>query len=181
MIYTENEIKELIEECRAAGFASGEEATTVQAEMFPYANEEELTELASLAEEASRSYSPYEIFARMLNEAEDEEGEDISEELWDAYEEGITQGIEWNLEKNQVPSKELEFVPTKDNVTEDEQNEISEDSITCENLNGPFYYSGKQIASSVQGLRAWMDKAGFFPAIYFISDHGNVNLCRLQS
>ena len=40
------------------------------------------------ADEGFRQYSPFEFFAHALNESED------SEELWDAYDEGITEGIE---------------------------------------------------------------------------------------
>lgn len=49
---------------------------------------EKIAELAWQANDNYRQYSPFEFFAHELNEAED------SEELWEAYDEGIYQGIE---------------------------------------------------------------------------------------
>lgn len=49
---------------------------------------EKIAELAWQASENYHQYSPLESFAKELNEAED------SEELWNAYDEGVYQGIE---------------------------------------------------------------------------------------
>lgn len=40
---------------------------------------------------------------------------------------------------------------------------------------GPFRHLGKQIAGNVGELLAWMDAQGYWPDVYWVSDHGNIH------
>ena len=61
-------------------------------------------------------------------------------------------------------------------LSEAERFRPEEEDIYCEDYNGPFRYSGKVIASNKKGLKAWMEKEGYFPNVWHISDHGNTSL-----
>jgi hypothetical protein len=50
-----------------------------------------------------------------------------------------------------------------------------EDDIFTEDGN-TFTYSGKVIADREEGLGEWMEKNGWFPNIWLVSDHGNFHL-----
>jgi hypothetical protein len=50
-----------------------------------------------------------------------------------------------------------------------------EEDITCPDPGGPFHYAGKKIADTRAELRAWMEREGYFPDVWFISDHGNAH------
>ena len=55
--------------------------------------------LAYDSESNGRQFSPFEFTASEFNSAEDEDGEDISEELWEAFDAGITDGIAANIQE----------------------------------------------------------------------------------
>jgi len=85
--------------------------------------EDKFREYASEGECNSRQYSPFEFFAKELNDLDSEYEEGCSEEAWEAYDEGVSEGIDkaWKESKeefqelldeieaeNQEPEEELE-------------------------------------------------------------------------
>ena len=55
-------------------------------------------QLCYAAESNSRQYSPFEFTAHEFNEAEDEAGESLSDDLWEAFEAGTNDAIAADLE-----------------------------------------------------------------------------------
>jgi hypothetical protein len=62
----------------------------------------------------------------------------------------------------------------------DFDDEPQEDDITTDD-HETFYSSGKKIADSPAEAKAWMKKHGYFPNVWFISDHGNAHLTDILS
>lgn len=48
-----------------------------------------------------------------------------------------------------------------------------DDDVTANDPAGPYYYGGKEVAANAKDLLAWMDKDGYWPSVWWISDHGN--------
>lgn len=67
--------------------------------------EEELIPILMECDENSRQYSPFEFFAKELNEAKE------CEELWEAYDDGIFAGIEMAMEE-----LKMEIIPSWEDV-----------------------------------------------------------------
>lgn len=61
---------------------------------------------------------------------------------------------------------------------ESEPSEPGEDDITANDPGGPFFYNRKQIAGNREELKAWMEAEGYFPNVFWISDHGNAHLIK---
>lgn len=58
-------------------------------------------------------------------------------------------------------------------------NEPQEEDIICDDQGGPFWYTQKIIANTVEELKKWMEKNNYFPDVWWISDHGNsLNITR---
>lgn len=52
-----------------------------------------------------------------------------------------------------------------------------EEDVYCDDPAGPFRYLGKTVARNERELTKWMEREGYFPNVWFISDHGNAHLC----
>jgi hypothetical protein len=53
-----------------------------------------------------------------------------------------------------------------------------EDDITADDPGGPFFYNRKEIAANRRDLVSWMEAEGYFPNVWWISDHGNAHLIK---
>lgn len=78
------------------GFSTGQDMVCMNDRPEPFANEDAAEEfIASMleGEGEARQYSPFEFFAKWVNDQED------SSEVWDAYEKGVRDGIVGQLKE----------------------------------------------------------------------------------
>lgn len=75
--------------------------------------------------------------------------------------------------------KRLTGKVVKEDEDFDEPSEPDEEDITTHD-HEHFFYFGRQIASSVPELKAWMRSNNWYPTIWFISDHGNAHVTNID-
>ncbi|MGH7501289.1 MAG: hypothetical protein ACREL7_05960 [Longimicrobiales bacterium] len=55
------------------------------------------------------------------------------------------------------------------------ESEPDDEDVYADDPAGPFRYLYEQVASTRAELREWMEAEGYYPNVYWISDHGNVH------
>jgi hypothetical protein len=58
---------------------------------------------------------------------------------------------------------------------DDPPDEPGEEDIFGESPTGPFRYLGRVVATTRAELRAWMAREQYWPAVWWVSDHGNAH------
>lgn len=89
--------------------------------------EDKFREYASEGESGSREYTPFEFFAKELNDLDSEYEEGCSEDAWTAYDEGVSEGIDKAWKESKEEFQELLDEIEADNQQSEEDDDDLED------------------------------------------------------
>ena len=71
--------------------------------------------------------------------------------------------------------EELDNMEGEEDIEPDTENDVFYQDYGHLGSNGGFFYNGKEVAKTDEELKAWMKKEGYYPSVWYVSDHGNIS------